>query len=123
MELERKVIRVEGRNLIFVGTEHKGMLDVTHVVDSSRGKMFSFYHRHFMGKNPQEPFECSDRRKINASVRRKYGINTALCFEHYTCSLSINTDEHGDNTIALLDRRDNKDILQGFAEKHWELAL
>lgn len=123
MELERTVVRVEGRNLTFFGTVRKGTMTVTHVVDQSRGKMFSFLHNAFMGKKADEPFDCSERRKMLSAARRKYGIASALCFEHYRCTIETTPDADGDNAISLIDVRNNIDILQEFAEKHWELSV
>lgn len=123
MDLARLVVRVEGRSMTFCGTVHKDLMTVTHVIDQSRGKMFSFRHDRFMGKNPKEPFECSDRRKILQAARRKYGIATSLCFENYRCTIGMKTDADGDNPITLIDLRNNQDILQGFAEKHWEISV
>lgn len=123
MELSRTVVRVEGRNLTFFGTERKGTMTVTHVVDQSRGKMYSFRHEGFMGKKATEPFDCSERRKMLSAARRKYGIASALCFEHYRCTIETTPDENGDNAIAITDVRNKADILQEFAEKHWELSV
>lgn len=123
MDLARVIIRVENRNMIFFGTVHQGMMTATHMIDQSRCKMYSFRHEKFMGKRAEEPFECSDRRKILAGARRKYGIGASLCFEHYRCELSTKADADGDHTITLVDVRDGSDILQPFAEKHWDIML
>lgn len=123
MDLARLVIRVEGRAMTFFGTVHKDMMTVTHVIDQSRAKMYSFRHDRFMGKNPAEPFSCSDRNKMLSAARRKYGIASSLCFEHYRCVIGMKADADGDNPITLTDLRNGQDILQGFAEKHWDISV
>lgn len=124
MELERKIIKIDAtRSLVFAGTVVDQMMSVTHLVDQSNSKLLHFYHPDFMGKSKEQPFDCSERKRITSAVKNKYGVAIVKGFKTYECRLKVVADANGNNELFITDIVSGRSVLKEFVKQHLGLEL